>query len=187
MAPCTSYCDWNIVSRFSRFWFYRRMSLVKMLLVPQFFTENFESSLIRKRKQSSTIACSRFSSFGSMIYLSILQVFPLTTRKAFSQYFSVCKTSEAKLKKLLHAIVEKTFLYRLRRFSAQSVEFWGTSSVFGDTYFFPSKIFLSFFLKILIGWIFDTLLVRSVSIWEKNPGSISHSRAEIGFGVGGGP
>ena len=57
---------------------------------------------------------------------------------------------------------------------------------FSDTYFFPSKIFLSFFLKIFTGWIVDTMLVRSVSIRENNFGSISQSRAKIGFGVGGG-
>ena len=44
----------------------------------------------------------------------------------------------------------------------------GTSYIFGNTYFFSSKCFFSFFLEIFIGWKFDSLRDRPVSISEKN-------------------
>jgi hypothetical protein len=129
---------------------------VKMYLVPQFLTKKFVYSLIRKRKWNSTIACRLFSNFDFVTEISNFLGIPKTILKYFLGYFPNFSVPKAKFEKRLHTIVEKTFLYRMRSLWLKSNEICGTTYIFGDTYFFRSKIFLSFFLKTLIGWNFDS-------------------------------
>jgi hypothetical protein len=146
--------------------------MIKMTLVPQCLSEKFIFGVIRKRKQNSTIACRLFWNFNSIILLLNFQVFREKAKKIFPKYFSYYDTKKEKFKKRLHGNVEKTFLYRLTSFRAPYVKNCGTRVIFGNTYVFCTKIFVSFFPRILIGWNFDSFQVRLVLTHKKKLSSI---------------
>ena len=155
-TPILSYHNHNIVSRFSHVSFSRKNNIVKMDLVLQFLTKKSLLGLIRKRKRNSTIASKLFLNFDFVTEILNFQVNQQRVEKKFFEYFSNCETEEIKFKKSLDAIVEKTFLYRLTRFLTRYVENCGTRSIFGNTYFFGSKNFFSFFGK---NWLDEILIV----------------------------
>ena len=67
----------------------------------------------------------------------------------------------------------------MRPTQPKSDEDYGTTYIFGDNYFFGTKRFFSFFLEIFIGWKFDSLRDRPVSISEKKFSSVGLQEAEI--------
>ena len=95
----------NIVLQFSRLSFFWRSNIVKMDLVPQFWTKNSVLDLIRKKKRNSTIAFKLFLNFISIIKLFNFQAYQTKSKNNFLKYFFKCNTSKVKFKKSLNGNV----------------------------------------------------------------------------------
>ena len=176
-APDDSFCVYLETANF----------VLEMHLVPQFVSDFGRVGLIRQRIEKWRDYRTTFLNFCSWAEIRFLQWIIFLLVLIPSCCSSNISTQEQKFKKVVGWSLRFSILCRMRPTRPKSDKNCGTRCIFRKTYFFCTKYLFSFFLEIFIGWKFDSLRDRPVSISKKHFSSIGLQEAEIHSWGGGGP